>query len=1699
MKISRWFGSLGLLLFVFAEPAAAQTAGLPPRPEAAATLDQDRFPTAGRHDTLLRMLQPGRVSIKVDSKSGVAIELVDMMTGPTAASGEAGVEDGRIDALLDAGTYKLRLIGADGAEGDAALAVTPFRDARPAALRPPEGVVETGTLADLQQQSFWFVAEAGKPIRIEAAGRSLSDLRLWRDGTDLMAMDGLTRTIEPAAGRPLTDIALEGQLEPGAYLVTAYGGPAATWADGSQDQPFHIRFGASDALLAGWVGGTVGPFGSEQYRIGDDAARIRLDLPQAVPAGLRLIDASVPRAGAQIDRNSRDPVAVLDVPDANAGTSRVVEVTGAAGQPFQLRSIAMTGQSRLSRAGSWWLSAPSSGFGGDELPAMVLLIRREADKPTTVVAGNAPKIGPDQAWRQRFNLRGPSTLLFEVTAPGPITVHSEGASVLPSITLLNGDAASMRDLAAGWYVLRLEPVDGATGIIDLTIGPPGLAPQDNRPTQPADPVIVFGRQDLSDGQTLELVVNRRPEASLSLSARPWPIDLADGPLALTQEAGKALRLSLKHPAGGTLLQTEVGVGSMPLPVTGEGIMVSDRPRNLILSWRPPEAPLPTPATTKPAPLEPLAAGTPLFFDLDRGRERSFALDVPDGGLYRVETLGRMSTAGSIGTAFQGPIAKAEANGTGRNMLLQQYLRAGRYIVSVSAQEDSAGRLAIAARPAPLLAGAVLVPAGSVRAALPAGSGAAFPIQIPADGRYRLEVLGLGRSFTARLEDAEGWPILPAGDLSSLDQDLRAGRYRLVVLPEAVDSRVIARLARIEPERVLEGHGPHPLPFDTEQAYQWREPPGRTDPRTPDAWDFALAGPANTRLTLSDGMVADLRRLDTPDAAVVARFSGSAPYEGTLPAGRYRVEATALGRNDRLDYTLALATDELQPGAPRGITLPATVSFTIASDRVVSLTSFGGIDVKATLRDETGAVLGRYDDRDGDWNIAVSQYLATGRYSLDLAQVEAPAVPASSSEDGDSYSDTSDYADGSSEDGSGPTTELRLALPEENGATLTAAPAGTMDLTGPTVHRLTMPAADSGTLMVAAASSSAELILSLEHRGDDGAWTSVAIDRGLQPVVAVPSDGGDPQSWRAAVWTVDGGDEAIRFAARVVAAKPQSAKQFEIAGPSLLDGMPQNLEAALVEVQGARLSRLDGPLAGLRQGSSPGQALRPLAGPLVAAQSEALWLLGTPSDRPYALTPVEVDPARPMVLDLAAGETATLALQKQPEGPFKLRAWLARSGDGQPGFLGPWAVSAADGAAFAFGSEISPLAVLNAGARGPIRVELTQFDLSDAGDRKVDTDLSETLPPRSALVAYLPQGNKRLRFDLPAGTAAFSPDNDLAWSDRASGSWSLDGRREAVILVNTNTTPAPVRMSVIPETGTANALALDQVSKRFYGAEGTVLLKLPSATGPGHRLVVAGPAEATVIGDDGQIRRGRRVQLTGPGTVLLRHDAGLVAAWIESNEYGPWPQMEIQDAAVPGTQPLSGEAMVLRAKTAQPALLTARTTAPVILAADGDEPVLFPAGAEFHRFVQDATLLRLFSPQDGPLSGSIELSATPVTPLTEGVGAPVTVASGGAALFGFTVETAGEVGIGIRAEPDRVAVRLLDAQGAPLGEGVVQMRRLEPGRYLIEARVPADAPATLMRPAVVGIETRPNGPPDDVVRSYLDLAGLTPGSSSSRGK
>ena len=188
-------------------------------------LENATFAAAGEHDALLHIPAPGRYSIQAQSPQGTAIELVDQMAGPIASAGRSGEIDGRLDLLLDEGTYKLRLYSPQKGQGKLIVKVFPFQEAQPVAHvedlpQLQDLQLESGELGDLQQRSFWLYLEQRQILRLEAIGRSLKDCRLWRQEKWLVDVAPDISIYEPTTGQPMTYLEFHHDLNPGLYRIT---------------------------------------------------------------------------------------------------------------------------------------------------------------------------------------------------------------------------------------------------------------------------------------------------------------------------------------------------------------------------------------------------------------------------------------------------------------------------------------------------------------------------------------------------------------------------------------------------------------------------------------------------------------------------------------------------------------------------------------------------------------------------------------------------------------------------------------------------------------------------------------------------------------------------------------------------------------------------------------------------------------------------------------------------------------------------------------------------------------------------------------------------------------------------------------------------------------------------------------------------------------------------------------------------------------------------------------------------------------------------------------------------------------------------------------------------------------------------------------------------------------------------------------
>jgi len=1405
-----------------------------------------------------------------------------------------------------------------------------------------------------------------------------------------------------------------------------------------------------------------------------------------------------------------------------------------------------------------------AGEGGDEIPATAILVRFEQNK-ARLVASDAPRIGPGQAWRRRFNLRGPSTILFEQTAPGPVAVRTQGPAVRASIEPVlgstppraDGRAPGRYDLEAGFYVLRLTPAAGATGVFDLTLGQPGQLP-DMSPAPAPRTALSLGLHNVERGATYEAIANSAPGLLIGMRAVASPVDLSKGPIGLyqglpapraaslpspspqmspatrqqgerrpatapavvrapAQPAGAAQRpqaaqprpqpaqaaplpplvqpatpapsadivMQARAPLGGAIRVRDQRGADVAFAVSDEKtgkdarvfilrIPAAGAPRALSVAWI---APTPPAQPQRPRqPLQTVAAGEPLHFDLSEGQRREFRIEAKEGGLYRVETLGRLKTGLAIGTNFLPRIGAGEDNGAGHNGLVQTYLRAGSYRVAVAAKESS-GRLGLVATPAEMITTGALGVGGSARATLSDGRGAITPIEIGEVGDYRLDLYALGRVLSARLEDSDGWPLTAPGPLKSLDIRLAPGKYRLVTPPVGVDARMVARLAAIMPEATREGHGPHKLAFDGEHKLQWREPATKDAPRAPDVWTFALAGEAKIDLAISEGMIGEILRGEKENVGQekIGKVTKDRPFAGKLGAGAYRVEARAIGRDDRLDYAITLKSDELQPDEPRFVDLPAKLDFAIAQDGVVNLTSFGRKDLTGVLRDANGAVVERLAGRQNDWNIALSRRLPAGRYALSLAAMKAEAGAEETPSDDAARVERSDDS-----------VEVRLALPAEKDAPALK-PEGAAHVAGRDVARFALPEAPAGALALVAARAASELVLSIERREADGGWRVVGFDRGQTPLVAWPV-GADKAQWRASVWSIDAAEAPVDIVARAVVRNPQDAASVALE-PLELAAVGQKLRIGLARAPSAAIVDLRTASDRLYAGSHDGHALTRADAGALAPQSERLWLVARDAGLERVEAPALAWSGDRIALALDARESALVPAPQPANG--KARVWRAASAFGQPGLDAGRGMAVGDNVVAALAGA-KPLRVWNAGADEPLRIDLESIDATIAAKRASTGETAILLPPLSAQPVTLAAGDKRLDIDLAAGTAAFAAPGEsdalALYAPNAALSRSVGSGVAEVWLVNLTTGPQPVRLAATPTK--VEAIAPDRIAKRFFGAAGSTALHVDAQKGD--MLRVEG-ADATFVSKSGRVLRGSIVTLDGPGEVALAYQPGLVAAWLERAGASAWPKVSAHAITTPASVKLEGAAMAFTLKQDRPQLIGATTSAPVVVALEQNgnrELKLYASGADFRRYVAagEATLT-VYSPHDGALAGALDLTSSPVLPAKEGLGDAVALAPGASALFGFEVKKAAEIGVGLRADPDRAEARLMDESGKLIGAGVSQIRKLPPGRYVLEARMPADAPAATVRPALVGLEPPPAGPPPEEVEKYLAAAGL----------
>lgn len=1688
------------------------------QPAVPASLTRSRFQAQGRNESILDVKKAGRYTLLAGSKQGARIQIVDRMIGPAEADGVTGERDGRLELLLDAGRYKVLVDSPDKGVGEATLEVRPSKELH---LPEPPVLVEHQPvrmpLEDSQHRSWWIHVPERRVVYLEAQGRNLADLRLWKEGTWLMDAVPRTRVIEPVKGQPQRASLLVADLEPGYYLASAYGGTALRWAKEAEEHPFSLRFGIPELPANCRVEGTLSSSGFNRYLVPQEANAFILQLAERRAIRLEVSSfalGDVPgtaEASALIDKKSADPE--CKVHHTSFKAYALVTVVGSPGDTylFQCFNEQSTYTFRTPTPRDYRISTLHSGYADDVIDATCILVSsQQSNVHTTAHGEDVLHIGGEKGWARRFNLLEENTVFFFVDEPGDYQIRSSGTGaqfrfepffVSPPAdykTPAFEESGAVFSLDRGYWVLTINPK--AKGILKVALQQKGFLGRlkdwvlgtDPTPPTPAKGSCTLPKVQLNPDHSYTLYLNRQGRVDRGATLQPLPLALEE-PIPLTLQPGREESLTVTAEGEGLLKVFTRADATFACFVDGkpwtEGAPIgagthavwirNDGPKTLLftlqgipptqLAGAPPRFLGEADKKALDLRLPVLAEQAPVFMDLGVREQRTALLSVASPGLYRIETTGLLKTSLTLRSAVRTKLFAAEANGIGRNALLSQYLKEGTYLLTTQTMDESAGHLGLRVKRTEVTTGAPLSLGHEVKAEVPAHQGIVYPFQLTEGGRYTIRTLGQNRFFPCRLEDAEGWPLLEPTAPSDLVQKLRPGSYRFMNLPLDVDTQRLTMVSRVPDQRKVEGKGPHALALNEKIDNRWREGMERAR----DIYRVTVPADLDVDVKLgNEQMQAFIRKVGSTEPPLAVPPAKG--WTGTLEAGDYLVEVECSRINDLVDYSLVVGTEQLGPGLRREIPVPGSVEVRLAKEAVVELYSHGQLDVRAQLLRD-GEPVDASDDAYLDWNFRIARRLPAGHYLLQVDPVGGKP---------------------------GKTTVGMSAPPEVKREPL-ADGERMVDLGGAiTLFPLDLqPNADVLSVQVSGASLYGCI---LERDGG-----VVLVSRtGKDIAFDLPVRKGS--SYLLRLWSADHQSETarLRIAGTPVALLPTE----RLAGAAPF--------ARIQLSQGGTFT--PDPVKGFTYASSPDQVLVPAENGLAALPAgETLvhWegktsgrlarlFLTDASERRVRLlrgTRQEVDvkasTAGPVVIMTRAhtGKAACLALPPGGERPYRSSAYAVNGDDavtvippGTPGRVLLWDPS-----------EEVPLSELSL-ARHEAQA-LPAAEVQAFGTRQ------GMLAARTGRQWTLPSGIKQVDLVLEDGLVAYLASGEtveaVAFAKGSTTRSSFATRASRLILVSLSGQPASYELGVMARIGLPDSITLGAEApyERVFPQGGTLRLEVGPSAEERILRIIGNQVACTWMDDQGILRSGTTFNLRSGGVATVTYGPGLVKAWLEQRDgeaEGRWglaqaaPALPMEPNRV---EALGGTHREYAFTVSTPSAFLFQAECPAVarLSEDAAKPSL----DQVREGYPDTTLstylrpgsyrLRLRALRGEALRGNAEFSLTEVFPIEKTFGPERMIRDGESQLFAFTARVKGQYGIGLKAGHEVLNCQLLRADGTELGAGSQQYVELEPGTYLLRVSLPPGFEPVKFTPVVVGLEPPGSGPPEETLREFLSGLGLNP--------
>jgi hypothetical protein len=641
-------------------------------------------------------------------------------------------------------------------------------------------------------------------------------------------------------------------------------------------------------------------------------------------------------------------------------------------------------------------------------------------------------VGPQETLHRRINLLSPLTFLLEVKAAGSYGIFEKTGSAAAGYIFqlfddwmadnrtaahVDAKAGGSIQLQAKIYVVTLTPTAATpdkpgAGILDFAIVPAGITDSasvlDAAPASPENALFWprLDPADKADGQSL-IAIARRGSVVLGGSTRALPLNLLQPALVKVSPGAVAevdfgndapIRIFSTNPAfsprtariDGTpwAAESDIPAGTHRLSVSNTTVAEQWYMIGAVAS-----ASLAVFTTPRPAPLESLfptfTEGSPIWRDFGSLELASFLLSVKEPASYRIATAGRLAMSVAIRTPLKTSLFSVSQNADGRNAVITSYLRPGSYLVQVRTQGASRGRAGILLQRQDAVNAGTLTEGAVLRTSVPSGALLRADVKISAEEDYRLECLGLGRSFSYRFEDADGWPIGPTTGSGALVTHLAPGTYHYISSADQVATRRLLGL-QLAPSAARTVYDPKAklLAIEPNRTYSktWVESAGRPE----DVYTLPLPARIRLQFRVTDGML--YRVLDSSGAEV---FSGTGGELGVadLGPGTLRISVKSEEVDNLKDYKILVETSDLYEGAVRALTNPPlAVPVSIAKAGTVELWSYGTTEAEAFLRDSSGNTVARSEVIRDDWNFRIVAKLQPGRYTLQLIAPGA-AVPA----------------------------------------------------------------------------------------------------------------------------------------------------------------------------------------------------------------------------------------------------------------------------------------------------------------------------------------------------------------------------------------------------------------------------------------------------------------------------------------------------------------------------------------------------------------------------------------------------------------------------------------------------------------------------------------------------------------------------------